>query len=51
MRWLVAAQSRVVSPQGFFVEGKEGPIKDGELSRAIAWGRHLAADSESGAEG
>lgn len=33
--------ARVVAPQGFFVEGKEGPLKEGELSRATAWGRQL----------
>ena len=27
----------------FFVTGMEGPLADGELGRANAWGRHLAA--------
>lgn len=29
-------------PEGFFVEGKEGPMKEGEIERATAWGRKLA---------
>lgn len=33
--------ARIVAPQGFYVEGKEGPLKEGELSRATAWGRQL----------
>ena len=27
----------VVAPAGFFVADKEGPLKDGELERAVAW--------------
>lgn len=30
-------------PAGFFIEGKEGPLRDGELERAAAWARALAA--------
>jgi flavodoxin len=33
--------SLVGSPEGFFVTGGEGPLKDGELERAAAWGRGL----------
>ncbi len=29
------------SPEGFFVGGTEGPIKDGELDRAAAWAAKL----------
>lgn len=29
------------SPEGFFVLGKEGPLKDGELERAAAWAKGL----------
>lgn len=29
--------------EGFFVNGSEGPLKDGELERAVEWGRKLAA--------
>lgn len=28
-------------PEGFLVEGKEGPMKAGELERAAAWARNL----------
>lgn len=31
----------VVPPEGFFVEGTEGPLKDGELERAGAWGKSV----------
>lgn len=27
----------IASPEGFFVKGKEGPLKDGELERAASW--------------
>ena len=26
-----------VPPEGFFVIGKEGPLKEGEIERAVAW--------------
>ena len=29
-------------PEGFFVKGSEGPLKDGELGRAEEWGRNLS---------
>lgn len=29
------------APQGFFVTGGEGPLKDGEVERAAAWARGL----------
>ena len=29
------------SPEGFFVAGGEGPLKDGELERAATWGKRL----------
>jgi len=28
---------QAVIPEGFFVDGKEGPMKEGELERAAAW--------------
>ena len=34
-------------PTGFVVRGKHGPLKDGELERARAWGAELAALSHS----
>ncbi len=32
----------LATPEGFFVRGKEGPMKEGEIERAAAWGRKLA---------
>lgn len=32
---------RVTEPESFLVEGYEGPLRDGELDRAAAWGRQL----------
>lgn len=31
----------VTEPKGFVVEGMEGPMRDGELDKAEAWGRSL----------
>jgi flavodoxin len=31
----------IVPPEGFFVKGTEGPLKDGELARAASWARML----------
>jgi len=31
----------VAQPEGFFVGGTEGPLKDGELKRAAAWARDI----------
>lgn len=33
----------VVPPEGFFVTGEQGPLKDGELERAAAWAGKLIA--------
>jgi flavodoxin len=33
----------IVTPGGFLVKGREGPLADGELERAASWGRSLAA--------
>jgi hypothetical protein len=33
----------VVPPEGFAVEGKEGPLKPGELERAANWARRIAS--------
>jgi hypothetical protein len=33
--------SQIVKPEGFFVDGSEGPITAGELERAIAWAGKL----------
>ena len=31
----------LVNPEGFFVKGTEGPLKDGELERAAAWAHEI----------
>ncbi len=31
----------IASPEGFFVEGKEGPLKEGELERAAGWAKGI----------
>jgi flavodoxin len=33
----------VVSPEGFYVEGMEGPLVEGELERAASWARQILA--------
>ena len=33
--------TQAMSPAGFFVNGKEGPLKDGELERAAAWAQQI----------
>jgi flavodoxin len=37
----------VAPPEGFIVEGKEGPLRAGELERAAAWARTLAPTGRS----
>ncbi|MCJ7426201.1 MAG: flavodoxin family protein [Dehalococcoidales bacterium] len=34
----------IVDPEGFFVEGVQGPLKEGELERAAAWGKGLSPE-------
>jgi flavodoxin I len=31
----------VTQPEGFIVEGKEGPLREGELERAAQWGKEI----------
>jgi flavodoxin len=31
----------IAEPEGFFVEGTKGPLTEGELERAAAWGKGL----------
>lgn len=38
-----AGAERAAEPSWYYVEGTEGPLVDGELERAEAWGRELAA--------
>jgi flavodoxin I len=45
--WWLAKQLKkkggtlLLPPEGFFVEGMEGPLLPGELERAAAWGRKI----------
>ena len=32
----------VGTPEGFLVKGKKGPLKEGELERAVGWARAIA---------
>jgi len=32
----------VASPEGFFVKGTKGPLKEGELERAASWAKGIA---------
>ena len=34
------------SPEGFFVEATEGPLKEGEQERAAAWAKKIAESTE-----
>ena len=34
--------ARLAEPEGFVVKGQTGPLRDGELERAEAWGAELA---------
>ena len=34
------------APEGFYAEGTEGPLKEGELDRAAAWGKGIARKAE-----
>ncbi|MFC1955852.1 flavodoxin family protein [Chloroflexota bacterium] len=36
----------VESPEGFFVKGKEGPLKEGELERAANWAKGVLQSEE-----
>jgi flavodoxin len=36
-----AGAQRIAEPAGFIVEGREGPLREGELARATEWGRRL----------
>lgn len=37
----------VVPPHGFLVEDVAGPLSEGQLKKATAWGRHLAAEARA----
>lgn len=36
-----SGRTLIASPEGFFVRGKEGPLKDGEQERAAGWARRI----------
>ena len=38
----------VVEPEGFFIEGQDGPLRDGELERAEKWGNSAATAAMRG---
>lgn len=33
----------VMAPEGFYVKGEKGPLKDGELERASQWGKECSS--------
>ena len=33
----------IIPPEGFFVQGTEGPLQEGELERAADWAKHIIA--------
>jgi flavodoxin len=35
----------ILPPEGFIVEDKEGPLRAGELERAVSWGRQIGHSS------
>jgi len=37
----------VIAPEGFFVSGTEGPLKEAELERAAAWAKQIIAASST----
>ena len=32
---------QIMPPEGFFVEGREGPLRDGEIERAKEWAEEI----------
>jgi flavodoxin len=36
----------VIPPEGFFVMGEQGPLKEGELERAASWARQVLENSQ-----
>ena len=44
---LAAKEGTLISPPvGFIVTGKEGPLKEGELERAVSWARSLPGGTQ-----
>jgi flavodoxin len=38
--------SLIGSPEGFFVEGMEGPLNEGEIERAAGWAKEIVESKE-----
>src|SRR4030067_2694831 len=38
--------NQIIEPDGFFVEGKEGPLKDSELERAKTWAKEISENKK-----
>jgi len=36
----------IIPPEGFIVEGTEGPLREGELERAADWARRIVAEED-----
>lgn len=36
----------ILSPEGFFVKGAKGPLKEGELERAASWAKEIASSKK-----
>ncbi len=36
----------IASPEGFFVEGTEGPLKKGEVKRAASWAKEIVESTK-----
>ena len=41
----------MMPPEGFFVEGTEGPLKEGELERAAEWAQRIVASQSEQRKG
>jgi hypothetical protein len=37
---------QVLPPEGFYVLGQKGPLKEGELDRALEWGKRIREASK-----
>lgn len=37
----------IIEPQPFFVKGKEGPLFDGEMEKALEWAKEISSKYES----
>jgi hypothetical protein len=38
----------IADPEGFFIEGQDGPLRDGELQRAESWGSAAVTGARTG---